>query len=86
MADIVNVGIQGNGIESAVPEAIRSDTYGQLTGGLSDTDKAEVSGYYLLLDRETLSESDFARYAEEYPALVSEPIYKLNTIVSDFIY
>lgn len=79
MADIVNVGIQGNGIESAVPEAMRSSTYDSLTTALSDTDKAEVSGYYLLLDRETLSGSDYARYVEEFPALASEPIYKLNT-------
>jgi ATP-binding cassette subfamily B multidrug efflux pump len=79
MADIVNVGIQGNGIESVVPEALRSSTYDNLTTTLSDSDKAEVSGYYLLLDRETLPESDYAKYVEEFPALADETIYKLNT-------
>ena len=79
MADIVNVGIQGNGIEKAVPEAMRTSTYDRLTAGLDDSDKAEVASYYLLLDRETLSESDYAKYVEKYPGLADENIYKLNT-------
>ncbi|MBN1162021.1 MAG: ABC transporter ATP-binding protein [Dehalococcoidales bacterium] len=79
MADIINIGIQGNGIENAVPEAMRTGTYDRIISGLDDTDKAEVAGYYLLLDRNTLSESDYARYVEEFPALANQDIYKLNT-------
>ncbi|MBN1693682.1 MAG: ABC transporter ATP-binding protein [Dehalococcoidales bacterium] len=85
MADIVNVGIQGNGIENAVPEAMRTSTYDRLISGLDDSDQEEVADYYLLLSRETLSESDYARYVEEYPALSSENIYKLNTDDSEAI-
>ena len=79
MADIVNVGIQANGIENAVPEAMRSSTYENLSTVMSDSDRAEVSGYYLLLDKATLSESDYAGYIEEFPALANENIYKLDT-------
>jgi ATP-binding cassette subfamily B multidrug efflux pump len=79
MADIVNTGIQGNGIENAVPEAMRSSTYDKLTAVMDESDKAEAASYYLLLDKETLSESDYSKYVEEYPALANEDIYKLNT-------
>ena len=50
-----------------------------LTTVLDESDKAEVAGYYLLLDKQTLSESDYAAYVEEFPALANETIYKLNT-------
>ncbi|OGN90407.1 MAG: ABC transporter [Chloroflexi bacterium RBG_13_48_17] len=79
MADIVNTGIQGHGIENAVPEAMRVGTYNKLTTALSESDKAEVAGYYLLLDKQTLSESDYTTYVQEYPGLASENIYILNT-------
>ena len=79
MADIIDTGIQGNGIENAVPEAMRTVTYDKLTTVMSDADKAEVAGYYLLLDRQTLSASDYSKYVEEFPVLATENIYKLNT-------
>ena len=74
MADIVNTGIQGHGIENAVPEAMRVGTYNKLTTALSESDKAEVAGYYLLLDKQTLSESDYTTYVQEYPGLARENI------------
>src|SRR4030042_1211956 len=64
-ADIVNIGIQSNSIENAVPEAMRSSTFDKLSLLMSDTDKAEVSGDYLLLDKQTLPESDYTKYVEE---------------------
>ena len=79
MANIVNVGIQQSGIENAVPEAMRSSTYDMLSPLISASDKAEVAANYLLLDKQTLSESDYAIYVEEFPALANETIYKLNT-------
>ncbi len=79
MADIVDTGIQYNGIENAVPEAMRVSTYDRLISVLDDSDKAEVAEYYVLLDRNTLSESDYTKYVEKYPALANENIYKLNT-------
>ncbi len=79
MADIVDTGIQGYGIENAVPEAMRTSTYNMFTTVMSDSDKVEVADNYILLDRQTLSESDYTRYVEEFPALANEPIYRLNT-------
>ena len=79
MADIVNIGIQSSGIQNATPEAIRASEFDKLTSVMSGNDKAEASNYYTLLDKQTLPGSDYTKYVKEYPALASEPVYKLNT-------
>ncbi|MFA5309712.1 MAG: ABC transporter ATP-binding protein [Dehalococcoidales bacterium] len=79
MADIVNVGIQSSGIQNAVPQAIRASEYDKVTLFMSDSDKAEVAGSYLLLDKQTLSPDDYTKYVAKYPDLANEPIYILNT-------
>jgi len=78
MADIVNIGIQSSGIQNATPEAIRASEFDKLSLSMSENDKAEVSNYYTLLDKQTLPESDYTKYVKEYPALANESIYKLN--------
>ena len=85
MADIVNVGIQSNGIQNAVPQAIRSSEYNKITLFMSDSDKAEVSNSYLLLDNQTLSTDDYTKYLKKYPGLASESINILNTTNKDVI-
>jgi len=78
MADIVNVGIQQNGIDNSVPRVIESDEYDKLSLFMKDEEKARVNSDYVLLERQTLSESDYKEYLEEYPALVDFPIYELT--------
>jgi ATP-binding cassette subfamily B protein len=46
---------------------------------MSDSDKAEVFGDYLRLDKQTLSEGDYTKSVEEFPSLANESVYKLNT-------
>ncbi len=79
MADIVNIGIQANGVENAVPEAIRASEYDKLALFMNETDKSEVGINYLKLDKNTLSEDDFVKYVIQYPDLADEPLYILNT-------
>ncbi len=79
MADIVNVGIQQHGIESAVPQAIRASEFDKLTLFMSDAEKQPVAASYTLLDKQSLSPPDYADYVKEYPALATQPIYVLNT-------
>jgi len=79
MADIVNIGIQSSGIQNPTPEAIRASELNKLTLFMSDNDKTQVLNSYLFLDKQTLSQSDYAKYANKYPGLSNEPIYKLNT-------
>lgn len=78
MSRIINVGIQQNGIENTVPEAIRSGEFGKLALFMMESEKAQVSADYIILDRQLLSSSDYERYLKVYPKLAETPVYKLN--------
>jgi ATP-binding cassette subfamily B multidrug efflux pump len=80
MSDIINVGVQQNGIENAVPSAIRKSEMSKLMLFVDNTSITQVEEAYTLLDRETLSASDYARFVKDYPALATEPVYKLGNI------
>jgi ATP-binding cassette subfamily B protein len=82
MANIVNVGIQQGGIESAVPEALRASTMDKLTIFMSPADKSRVLSDYTLVDK---SSPDYATYVAKYPTLAQEPIYVLNPVSSEEI-
>jgi ATP-binding cassette subfamily B multidrug efflux pump len=79
MANIVNVGIQQNGIENSVPEAISTSEFNKLTLFMTDSEKAQVTGEYILLSKQNLSNADYAKYLKTYPQLATTPLYKLNT-------
>ncbi len=79
MANIVNVGIQQGGVENAVPQAMRASEFNKLTLFMTDSEKTGVTGDYLLLDKNALSATDYAKYVKTYPQLASTPLYKLNT-------
>ena len=53
--------------------------FNKLTLLISAADKAKITGDYILLDKNTLSASDYAGYVKTYPDLANEPVYKLNT-------
>jgi ATP-binding cassette, subfamily B, multidrug efflux pump len=78
MSDIVNVGIQQNGIESAVPEVVRTSEMDKVTLLMSDDEKAVVKGSYSLIEKQALSPEEYASDLEKYPLLNSVSIYKLN--------
>jgi len=50
MSDIVNVGIQQGGVESAVPEAIRASQLDKMLLFMSAEEKAALQDAYVLLD------------------------------------
>jgi len=72
LSKIVNNGIQQNGVENAVPVAIRQSEMDKLTIFMSAEDKSLVLEAYTLLDP-TSPEAD--AYIEDYPALADEPVY-----------
>jgi ATP-binding cassette subfamily B protein len=47
---------------------------------MSVADKSEVGQDYILLDRQTLSASDYAKYVKSYPILATQPVYMLGTV------
>ena len=79
MSRIVNVGVQQNGIEDAVPQVIRASEMMKLTPFMTDIEMKQVSADYILLDRQSLSPSDYAKYVKSYPALATAPLYQLDT-------
>ncbi|ELC8443886.1 ABC transporter ATP-binding protein [Clostridium perfringens] len=85
MSNIVNVGIQQGGIENAVPKVISQSEFDKLTLFMSKDEKEKVESNYTLLDKNTLSQSDYDKYVKDYPALEKEAVYKLNTKDEDVI-
>ena len=79
MANIINVGIQQNGIQNAVPQAISAVEFNKITIFMTDSQKAQVTGDYILLSKQSLSDADYAKYLKTYPQLATTDIYKLNT-------
>lgn len=79
MSRIINVGIQQNGIENAVPTAMSSRQMDRIFLFTTEADKTTITNAYLLLDRQKLSPSDYNHYLKSYPLLATEPVYKLNT-------
>jgi len=77
MSEIVNVGIQQGGIESAVPEAIRQSEMDKATLFMSSEEKDMVLQNYRLVDS---SSTDFASLVKKYPVLSEEAVYVLNDV------
>ncbi len=78
MSRIINNGIQQNGVENAVPMAIRKSEMDRLTLFLNLDDSARVLGDYTLVDK---NPPDYDRYVKEYPVLAKEPVYVLKPVV-----
>jgi ATP-binding cassette subfamily B protein len=77
MSQIINVGIQQGGVDSAVPQAIRKTEMDKLTIFMSADDKTSILKDYTLI---VSSSADYASNLKLYPILASEPIYVLNSI------
>ena len=84
-SDIVNVGIQQQGISSAAPEAIRESSLDDLAMFLSEQDLQTIQSSYRLTDRSSLTEEEYEDCRESYPAIEKEPLYLLNTRDSETI-
>src|SRR5512132_1816455 len=75
MSRIVNHGIQQNGVENAVPQAIRQSQMNRLFIFMNAEQKAQVLAAYALIDQ---GSPDYAKYVEAYPTLAKEPVYVLT--------
>lgn len=77
-ANIVNIGIQQNGIENSVPIVIRENEMKKLEIFMTDDEKDKIKNSYKLLDKETLTKEEYNEKVEEYPLLKDKNLYKLN--------
>lgn len=72
LSKIVNVGIQQNGVEHALPLAVRESQMQRLTIFMNAEDQAAVLAQYTLVDQDS---ADYAELVEQYPTLEKESIY-----------
>jgi ATP-binding cassette subfamily B protein len=77
MSEIVNIGIQQGGIQSAVPSAIRKAEMDKATLFMTADEKTLALQNYTLVDSKS---ANYATLVKEYPTLANEPVYVLNTV------
>ncbi|MGV8049070.1 MAG: ABC transporter ATP-binding protein [Anaerolineaceae bacterium] len=75
LSQIVNVGIQQNGIESTVPEAIRKSEMEKLALFQAEEEHTQTLAAYSLVEPKT---PQAAEWVEKYPKAETEAIYVLN--------
>jgi len=77
LSQIVNVGIQQNGIESVVPIAIRKSELDKIVLFFDEQEQSLVYHAYRLVDQNA---QDFNELRDTYPVLADEPVYVLNEL------
>lgn len=73
MADIVNVGIQANGIEEVTPKAISKNGLTLMKTFMTDENQEIVNNSYVLVKKGD------SQYIKEYPILETQDIYVLKS-------
>lgn len=79
MSNIVNVGIQQNGIINAVPEVMRTEDMEKIKIFLNDSEKSLVDESYNQINKENLTKEQYNSYSKKYPLLKKESLYILDT-------
>ena len=75
LSQIVNVGIQNNGIEDAIPRALRVETLDQMSLFFSAEEQVLVDRAYRLIEP-----TDDREILDQFPAAATEPIYFLEKL------
>lgn len=78
MSRIVNVGIQQNGVEAKLPEAIRTAELDKMLMLMSDSDAALVNQSYRRLDQAVLTAEEYQSFVTKYPVLATEQVAVLT--------
>ena len=77
-SNIVDIGIQQNGIENSVPSVIQESELDKILLFMSSNDKQTVEQDYKLIDKGNLSKEQYDSYVKKYPALANEALYVLD--------
>lgn len=80
MSDIVNVGIQQAGVESAVPQVVRASRMDQLKLFMTRDESLLVDSAFTLVQPGSEAAADLL---EKYPALKNEPVFILSSADSE---
>lgn len=77
LSRIVNIGIQQGGVESAIPEAMRTNTYGRVQLFLSPQENEKIQDAYRLIEP---TDDQYAEIAANYDNIDSQSLYLLNDL------
>ncbi|MGI6361840.1 MAG: ABC transporter ATP-binding protein [Bacillota bacterium] len=77
ISDIVNVGLQQDGIKNAVPEVISKKSMDQLKLLMKNDEQKQIDETYILLDEKSASSNNMTQYAQKYPQSTTQPLYIL---------
>lgn len=80
-SNIVNVGIQQGGVESNIPQVIRTSEMNKISLFLNN--KEDVLNSYKLLDKDQISEGEYEAELTKYPILKNEDLYVLKDNLSE---
>ena len=72
MSEIVNIGIQSNGIEQVAPEVISENGMELMKNFMTQDEKQYMEESYIKINQEDME------YIEEFPAIKNTSIYSLN--------
>ena len=75
-SNIVNVGIQANGVDSVVPDCIREKQLYVIEAFLFDEDLNTVQKYYKRVDYAKLPDAKKKSYRKKYPVIEKEILYE----------
>lgn len=79
MSNIVNVGIQQNGIDNAVPEVIRAGEMEKIKIFLDEEENNLIDNNYKFINKNNLTKDEYNKYFKKYKTLENESLYILNT-------
>jgi ATP-binding cassette subfamily B multidrug efflux pump len=82
LSKIVNIGIQGGGVENAIPQAIRQSEMKRVTLFFNAEDGARMLKDYTLVDS---TSPGYSQYLAQYPVLSSTPVYVRNALTQSEI-
>ncbi len=77
LSRIVNIGIQQGGVESAIPEAMRTSTYGRVQLFLTPQENEKIQDAYRLIEP---TDDQYAEIAANYDNIDSQSLYLLNDL------
>lgn len=77
MSNIINVGIQQNGIENAAPDVLTENNY-KLVNVFMTNDEKEITNKSYTLVENNSSDENYDKYVKTYPKLKDESLYILT--------
>jgi ATP-binding cassette subfamily B protein len=77
LSRIVNIGIQQGGVETAIPEAMRTDTYERMQLFLSPQENEKIQEAYRLIEP---TDDQYAEIAANYDNVDDQSLYLLNDL------